>query len=193
MKPNPNLNPKSLLESLLFKRHKARQALGILLLIFTVAISSPYMIPLYNLGVIIAGAGIAVRLWGAGYLKKDKELAQDGPYAFVRHPLYVGNILIVTGYLAAAQIWWLVPLAIAFGLLYYPPAIRKEDAKLRSHFPQQWEGWGNKTHALIPRLKPAGRLNLSNWSFNQSLRANGEPLIAALLILGLIITGARIS
>ncbi|MCG5547274.1 methyltransferase family protein [Halorhodospira halochloris] len=187
-----NLDPKSLVESLTTKRHKARQALGILLLILTVVVSAPQSASLFVVGTILAGIGIMIRLWGAGHLKKDKELAQDGPYAFVRHPLYVGNTLIITGYLAAAQIWWLVPIAIAFGLLYYPPAIRKEDSKLRKRFPEQWEAWGTKTHALIPKLQPEGELNIHNWSFSQSLRANGEPIIAAFLILGLVVMGSRI-
>lgn len=188
-----NLHPKNLLESITLKREKARQALGILLLLVAVGVSTPYLGGIYTIGAVLTVAGMLIRLWGAGHLKKDKELAQDGPYAFVRHPLYVGNTLIITGYLMAAQVWWLVPIAIAFGLLYYPPAIQKEDEKLRKRFPEQWETWGTRTYALIPKLNPEGRLNLSHWSFKQSLHANGEPIIAAFLILGLVIMGGRIS
>ncbi|MBK1733781.1 hypothetical protein CKO15_00480 [Halorhodospira abdelmalekii] len=187
-----NLDPKSLLDSVLHKRHKARQALGILLLIVIVVASTPFSIPLYLLGALLALLGIAVRLWGAGHLKKDQELARDGPYAFVRHPLYVGNMLIIIGFLLCAQAWWLVPVAIAFALLYYPPAIRKEDAKLRRRFPAEWEAWGHSTYALIPKLQPQAPLNLQHWSFQQSLRANGEPIIAALLLFGVVVMGGRL-
>lgn len=188
-----SLHPSSLLDSIVNKRHKARQALGVLLLICIVAISSPSWGSLYALGALVAVLGILARLWGAGHLKKDQELAQDGPYAFVRHPLYVGNTLIIAGYLMAAQAWWLVPLAIIFGILYYPPAINKEDAKLRRRFPEQWQTWGARTRALIPKLNPQGELNLGHWSFNQSLKANGEPIIAVFLLLGLVIMGTRLS
>lgn len=187
-----NLHPKSLYNSVVHERHKARQALGILLLIVIVVVSAPTVGWLYALGAVIAGAGIVFRLWAAGYLSKDKELAQDGPYALVRHPLYVGNFLIIGGFLMAGQVLWLVPVALAFAILYYPPAIQKEDAKLRKKFPEQWEPWHAKTSALIPNLNPDRPLNVTSWSFRQSLQPNGEPIIATLLTIGLIIMGLRL-
>ncbi len=187
-----NLHPRSLVNSLVHERHKARQALGILLLIVITWLSAPTIGWLYALGVVVAGAGIAFRLWAAGYLSKDKELAQDGPYALVRHPLYVGNFLIIAGFLAAGQVWWLVLVAIIFAILYYPPAIQKEDAKLRKKFPEQWEPWYAKTSALIPNLRPDRPLNVSSWSFRQSLQPNGEPIIAVALTACLIIMGMRL-
>ncbi len=187
-----NLHPRKLLESVVYKRHKARQALGILLLIAIVALSAPTHGGLLALGCAVAIAGIAFRLWAAGYLHKDQSLAQDGPYELVRHPLYVGNFLIIGGFLLAGQVWWLVPVAVVFAILYYPPAIAKEDAKLQRKFPDEWEPWAARTHALIPRLRPERPLNITQWSFRQSLRANGEPIIAAALILGLVIMGLRL-
>ncbi len=187
----PNLNPKSLANSLFVKRHKARQALGILLLVLIAVVSEPTLPGLYIAGAVIGSAGIVFRLWAAGYLKKDKELAQDGPYALVRHPLYVGNALIFIGYLAAGQLLWMLPVAILFAAFYYPPAIRQEDAKLRKLFGEQWDRWYAETWALLPKW-PTRPLNITHWSFNQSLRANGEPVIAAALVLGLVVMGMRV-
>ncbi|MFP4147495.1 MAG: methyltransferase family protein [Halorhodospira sp.] len=187
-----NLHPKSLYKSVVHERHKARQALGILLLVAIVALSAPTLGWLYAAGAVVAAAGITFRLWAAGYLVKDQELAQDGPYALVRHPLYVGNFLIITGFLLAGQVGWLLVIAIAFAILYYPPAIHREDAKLRKRFPEQWEPWYARTSALLPKLRPERPLNVTRWSFRQSLYANGEPIIAALLLLGLFLMGARL-
>lgn len=187
-----DLHPKSLFNSLVHKRHKARQALGILLLIAIVALSAPSIGWAYTAGAAIAAAGIAFRLWAAGHLSKDQALAQDGPYALVRHPLYTGNFLIIAGFLLAGQVWWLVAVAVAFAILYYPPAIHREDAKLRQRFPEAWAPWHAETPALLPRLRPSRPLNATSWSFRQSLHANGEPVIAALLILGLVLMGLRL-
>src|SRR5262245_40236752 len=41
-------------------------------------------------GVLLILAGLAVRTWAAGTLRKQRELAVTGPYAWVRHPLYCG-------------------------------------------------------------------------------------------------------
>ncbi|MGH8104132.1 MAG: methyltransferase family protein, partial [bacterium] len=37
--------------------------------------------------------GAALRIWAAGTIKKQQTLAQEGPYALMRHPLYFGSFL----------------------------------------------------------------------------------------------------
>ena len=75
---------------------------------------------------VIAVLGILVRLWASGHVKKDKVLATTGPYAYVRHPLYVGNHLITFGFCLASGLWWsfIAWLAIALTLLLRMLAIR---------------------------------------------------------------------
>jgi protein-S-isoprenylcysteine O-methyltransferase Ste14 len=130
-------------------------------------------------GLIIIGS--LVRLWASGHVKKNKQLATDGPYALVRHPLYVGNILLLSGFAAAAEIWWPAPLVLALLLFYYPPAIQYEDRKLSRIFKEEWAAWRSKTKALLPSWPPAGSLSAS-WSFKQSLVGNGEPVIVVFVI-----------
>src|SRR5688572_13869675 len=48
-------------------------------------------------GLALALAGVLLRGWAAGYLEKGRKLAQDGPYSFLRHPLYDGSFLIALG------------------------------------------------------------------------------------------------
>ncbi len=59
----------------------------------------------------IAIGAMALRVWGASYLSastvwdedpQDQVLVQSGPFAFVRHPLYFGNLLLALGLGAAA-------------------------------------------------------------------------------------------
>ena len=45
------------------------------------------------LGIPVILAGEAIRIWSHGYLRKARQLASDGPYAYVRNPLYLGNFL----------------------------------------------------------------------------------------------------
>ena len=49
-------------------------------------------------------AGGAVRVWAAGYLFKTHELAMWGPYAYVRHPLYLGRLLLLCGFTLMARL-----------------------------------------------------------------------------------------
>lgn len=133
-------------------------------------------------GAVVASFGEIIRLWASGHVKKNKQLATDGPYAYVRHPLYVGNILIVIGFSIACNLWWSYVLMVALLLFYYPPTISYEDNKLKKIFGDEWVQWSQNIHALIPTFgKKSGSIS-SEWSFKQSLMGNLEPVIAAYLI-----------
>ena len=45
---------------------------------------------LYAAGLVLAVLGVGIRLWAAGTIHKGREITISGPYAWVRHPLYVG-------------------------------------------------------------------------------------------------------
>ena len=175
------------LRDIRFNRHRTRQMVGIAFIILLVIIGAPWNAELYFVGVVAATLGIAVRLWASGHVKKDKVLATTGPYAYVRHPLYVGNHLITFGFCLASGLWWSFLVWIVLGFFYYPQTIAHEDRLLARLFPGEWEAWAKGTRALIPRLTPYRSGQSSEWSFRQSLRQNGEPIIAALLLLGLYI------
>jgi protein-S-isoprenylcysteine O-methyltransferase Ste14 len=174
-----------LLHDVQHRRERFRQALGIAFVIVVAAAASTTQ-TLVLAGLPLVVIGVLIRLWASGHVKKDKELATDGPYAFVRHPLYVGNILIGLGFCIVSGRWWALPVFVLFLLLFYPPAIRQEDRKLSQLFPEAWAPWAAEVRALIPRLLPyrAGPSG-GGWSFYQSLRQNGEPIIA-LFLLGLV-------
>ena len=117
--------------------HEAsRQWFAVLFVLLVSLLGQPEQTLLY-VGAGIAAAGTLVRLWASGHVMKNKELATDGPYAFVRHPLYVGNILLLIGFSLASSLWWSYILMIALLFFYYPPTIAYEDNKLRAKV--RWE------------------------------------------------------
>ena len=126
--------------------------------------------------------GVCVRLWASGFIMKNKELATNGPYALVRHPLYTGNILIVYAFAGASGLWWTFIVATLFFVFYYPPAIEYEDRKLSKIFGDTWQDFGNNTPALMPSLSGRDRDLSGNWSLKTSMVANYEPVIAVLLL-----------
>ncbi len=170
-----------LLDDFRHRRERFRQFLGIAYVILVSVVGQPKPF-LFWLGTVLVIPGIAVRMWASGHIKKNKELATDGPYAYVRHPLYVGNFLIAFGFALACGLWWALPLLVLFLAVFYPPAIRSEDDKLHRLFGEEWEQWNRVTRALLPRFAPFRPGQRGSWSFTQSLKQNGEPIIALFLL-----------
>ena len=169
-----------LLHDLRHRRERFRQFLGVAFVVLVSLLGEPSRI-LFCVGAVFALLGITTRLWSSGHIIKNKTLATTGPYGYVRHPLYVGNITLGFGFALASGLWWSFPLFLGILLAFYPPAIRREDEKLHRRFKEEWEQWRERTRALIPRLSPYSPAESGSWSFWQSLRRNGEPLIALFL------------
>jgi protein-S-isoprenylcysteine O-methyltransferase Ste14 len=163
------------------RRERFRQFIGIAFVVLVSVAGEPKKM-LFVAGAALVILGIAARLWASGHIKKNKVLATDGPYAYVRHPLYVGNLTLGLGFALASGLWWSLPLLSGFLLAFYPPAIRREDEKLRRRFKKEWEQWRNGVRALLPRLTPYRPGQRGTWSFKQSLQYNGEPVIALFLL-----------
>src|SRR5436309_1385352 len=87
------------------------------------------------IGVPVAFAGLALRAWAAGHLEKNRDLAQSGPYAHVRNPLYLGTLTVAAGFAIASRRWELGILFAAVFLLVYLPVVELEEQHLRELFP----------------------------------------------------------
>lgn len=99
--------------------------------------------------------GLWLRGYAAGTVKKNRELATSGPYAFTRNPLYLGSMLIAAGF-AVALLSWSVALVLAFGfLVVYVPVIASEERFLRATF-TEFDEYCRRVPRLVPRFTLAG-------------------------------------
>lgn len=166
-----------------------RQGLGLALMPLFAALSSPVR-ALYMAGAVVVLLGCLVRIYASGYIVKNKQLATDGPYSLVRHPLYTGNLLILIGFTLACGQWWAPVVAIAFWWFYYPAAISYEDRKLNRIFGPAWAQWSQSVPAVIPRrFWPTGP---ASWSLMTSVRQNVEPVVIAFTLVCIGWIGARV-
>lgn len=133
-------------------------------------------------GLAIAFIGEAWRIYAAGVIYKNKQLATTGAYSLVRHPLYLGNFLILGGFTLASAHWGVIAAVVAFLLFYYPAAIRYEDSKLERLFGQDWRDWSAGTPAVFPTSLRWRANTDAEWNARQSLLRNGELPITLYLI-----------
>ena len=76
-----------------------------------------------------------------------RTLIERGPYAAVRHPQYLGYILLATGFALLSQHWLTAALAVAAAVLFHRQAIEEERACL-ARFGQAYARYMRR----VPRL-----------------------------------------
>ena len=155
--------------------HEAsRQGLGLILLLVCAYFTEKAGDPRIITGLIIAAIGQLWRIYAAGVIHKNRQLASTGAYSLVRHPLYLGNLLILGGFAVACGNWIVVVVVVFFFLFYYPTAIRYEDHKLEEIFGDEWRSWSKNIPAMFPtRLKWQPNPD-AKWDIRQSMIRNGE-------------------
>jgi protein-S-isoprenylcysteine O-methyltransferase Ste14 len=109
---------------------------------------------------LIGGAGVAMlglllRGYAAGHLRKHKQLAISGPYAFTRNPLYLGSVFLAAGFSVASHSWSSTFLLAAYLAIFYPVVIRREQAELQTLYGDAFAEYASRVPAFWPRLPPA--------------------------------------
>lgn len=110
-----------------------RVPLGYALAIFVFWIADPTGQSL-ALGGAVAAVGEALRIWAAGHLEKGREVTTSGPYAFTRHPLYVGSSLMGAGFAIASNSVAVAVLIGVYLVVTITAAVRSEEAHLTEKF-----------------------------------------------------------
>ncbi len=104
-------------------------------------------------GASVSLAGLALRAWAAGHIRKNDRLATSGPYAHTRNPLYLGSFLLGLGFTVAAGRPLLLGLLFAALFLgIYLPVMRVESATLAGLFGKEFERYAQSVPLFFPRL-----------------------------------------
>jgi protein-S-isoprenylcysteine O-methyltransferase Ste14 len=135
-------------------------------------------------GLPVSALGLALRAWAAGHLEKNRTLAESGPYAYVRNPLYIGTLAVAAGFVIASRRWELGVLFAAVFLLIYLPVVELEEQHLRSLFPQ-YAGYAKRVPRLWPRPGKPGvkRYQWSVYRRNQEYQALAGFLVGVAVLI----------
>ena len=145
-----------------------------------VLVSEELFIP----GLVIAASGIALRIWSAGYIIKDNELATGGPYSLCRHPLYLGTFIFGIGSVIASRIWWLIPVYAVGFAVFYIPSIVGEQRFLAAQFGEEYAEYCRRVPVFLPwrRGTGSGAFSISNaMRLREHLHALASFIFLALL------------
>jgi protein-S-isoprenylcysteine O-methyltransferase Ste14 len=111
-------------------------------------------------GVALTAIGETIRLWGVhhiGVISRTRSerlgpLVDTGPFAYVRNPLYVGNILIWVGFAVTAGLLWLGPIVFALLAVEYHWIVKWEETLLASRMGDQYGDYVTRVPRWLPSL-----------------------------------------
>jgi len=79
-------------------------------------------------------------------------LNTTGPYAVLRHPLYLANGHILLGLLCIAHAPWSWALGLGYFVATYAFIVRAEDRLLEATFGDAWREWAARVPTWVPKL-----------------------------------------
>ncbi len=83
-----------------------------------------------------------------------RTLVTSGPYRYVRHPLYLGEMIAIWGYMLADPTWWSMGVTLLFTVLQTWRA-NVEERKLLQHYPE-YATVRAQTGFLLPNVRRHG-------------------------------------
>lgn len=117
-------------------------------------------VPIAAAGAVLYLAGVVLEMWalrrlGAGWsiqldAAASTELLRDGPYAWVRHPIYTGAMVEAVGIALLFGSWWAL---VAACVLFCPSEIARalfEERFLRAQFGPAYDRYARHVRAFVP-------------------------------------------
>jgi len=117
---------------------------------------------LFVLSAALVAAGAGMRTWGSAYLRMEvvfdsvvrtEKLVADGPFRYVRNPLYFGNLLMFAGIgMLESRLGWLL---LMLGQIFFAlRLIRREEAVLTESQGERYRDYLAAVPRLFPSLTP---------------------------------------
>lgn len=113
-------------------------------------------------GVLVALTGFALLQWAHRALSMNwsdtprlveaQVLVTDGPYRWIRHPIYTAFLLIMSAILLLSANWFLGFLWIGLTAVEVISRLRFEEALMSEHFNGRYQTYMRSTGRLLPRL-----------------------------------------
>ncbi len=130
-----------------------------------IVLFDPWRGRLFSPGLVIMGAGVMVLFWcvrdfyvsGRGTLAPwdpPKNMVIVGLYRYVRNPMYVGVLLLVSGWAVWLSSFFLAVYAIILAIGFHVRVVTHEEPWLASQFGESWDAY----QRAVPRWMPLMRL-----------------------------------
>lgn len=151
-------------------------------------------------GLVLTLLGESLRFWGVAYAGSltrvtggvgAPEVVISGPFAHIRNPLYVGNILMYcgVGVMANALAPWLLLVALVYFIVQYALIVSLEEEFLENEFGTVYLEFKKNVPRFFPRLRsyqhPDQDHQKPNWG--EALRSERRTFQAIVLLIVILL------
>ena len=183
---------------------KNRSYTPIPLVLILLYFSKPYQ-PIIYFGLVLLALGETIRAWAIRYAggrtRTTKvgapSICSSGPFAYIRNPLYLGNMINFSGIVLIAggsNLLFVLFITLTFFFIQYLLIVSLEQETLNKKFGEEYLIYCKNVPALIPRLTPwKGGTAQQPLSVKKVLKHEKSTLLNILLILILIFIRSQIS
>ncbi len=151
-------------------------------------------------GFSVSIVGELIRFWGVSWTGSETRTTSEvggsnliisGPFAYVRNPLYIGNVLIYLGLgiMSFALFPYLQIVALLFFVFQYHFIVKEEESYLHKTYGSFYVDFVKNVPRFLPRLTPYKNPEIAQPAFKpkKGLRSEKRTLQALILISAIII------
>jgi protein-S-isoprenylcysteine O-methyltransferase Ste14 len=168
----------------------------LLLLILIFAQSTPLSA---TIGVLFILVGELIRIYAVSFIgtisrtRNDhtgNKLVQEGPFAMVRNPLYVGNFFIASGVAAYSGSVFMFILTVVLFCVQYYFIVKYEESLLEASYGAEYDAFRSRVPAWIPNFRAFSmdqRFAVTQESFRMAIKSETKTLMTIVAVLALLI------
>ncbi|MCF8026217.1 MAG: isoprenylcysteine carboxylmethyltransferase family protein [Desulfobacteraceae bacterium] len=115
------------------------------------------LLPLVEKKWFFAGLGVSIigeliQLWCFATIKTKKRLTTEGPYMFVRNPMYIGRFFLIFGILMITGNPWILLAYIIIYYFYMTNRVKREERLLSELFGQEYADYCRGVRPYMPTI-----------------------------------------
>ncbi|MGQ9729746.1 MAG: methyltransferase family protein [Candidatus Zipacnadales bacterium] len=111
----------------------------------------------FGLGGFLFALGLALRVWAQMHLhfrlRMVIQLTMTGPYAYVRNPIYLANVLMACGLCIGCELLWMLPWVVVYCAVLYTIVVRYEETTLLEQYGEPYAAYLQRVPRWVPKLR----------------------------------------
>ena len=88
---------------------------------------------------------------GSGMTGMPEQLVEDGPYSYIRNPMYLGHLIFLLGLTLTTQSW-LALLILIGNIVWFHRRVLRDEARLLAAFGEPYEEYMSRVKRWIPGI-----------------------------------------